>query len=261
MSKQKLRLPSRYRGILVQPQLGPLIPGSGIIKWIIRLHDIFPITNPEWFRRIDVIQFTASLNLALEYQAEFICDSFASQNYLLGYAKRYKVNSRVVYCKAPSLSDELCKNCMACKSIEQNLLPKSFFLTVGTIEPRKNYNFALDFWGRKFRNREILIIVGRAGWKTKLLRFKLRCNKSSVLWFKQVCDGALRILYSNSRCYISFSLNEGFDLPAMEARSFNIPLLLTDIEIHRELHEGNAMFFKSENELEFRINSLLHKDT
>ena len=257
LTNQRIVLPSKFKGTLFQPQLGALVPGSGIDHWIVRLHDIFPVTNPEWFRKIDSIQFKKSLALALEREAHFICDSATSQMYLLQYAKSFKVNSTVRLCRTPNLSDYLCRSCMACKIIEVDSLPKQFFLTIGTIEPRKNYSFALKFWESRFQENQILIIVGRPGWKSKFVQFKLRRNRGGVIWFNDVCDGALKTLYLRSTSYISFSLNEGFDLPAMEAFLLGIPLILSDIPVHRELHERNALFYQTPDELEFNIKTVI----
>ena len=256
-TNQRLVLPSKFQGPLFQPQLGALLPGPGINHWIVRLHDIFPATHPEWFRKIDSSQFKKSLKLALERQAYFICDSATSQMYLLEYAKDFKVNSTVRLCRTPDLSHQLCESCMACNLIKVNSLPKNFFLTVGTIEPRKNYKFALKFWKSRFHGNLILIVVGRPGWKSKYVQFRLRRNRGGVFWFYDVCDGALKALYLQSASYISFSLSEGFDLPAMEASSLGIPLILSDIPVHRELHGRTALFYGTPNELEFNIKTVI----
>jgi len=257
LTNQRLVLPSKFKGTLYQPQLGPLLPGSGIDQWIVRLHDIFPVTNPEWFRKIDSIQFKRSLTCALERQAFFLCNSASTQKSLLEYSKGYNVNSRVRLCKTPTFSDQPCGTCMACKFIKTNSLQKNLFLSVGTIEPRKNYKFALKFWKSRFDGKYILIVVGRRGWKSAYLQLRLRRNRGGVFWFPDVCDGTLRALYLKSAAYISFSLNEGFDLPAMEASSLGIPLILSDIPVHRELHGRSALFYRTPNELEFKIKTVI----
>jgi|LauGreSuBDMM15SN_2_FD.fasta_scaffold16878_3 glycosyltransferase involved in cell wall biosynthesis len=257
LTHQKFVLPSQFQGTLFQPQLGALIPGPGINQWVVRLHDIFPVTHPEWFRKIDSSQFSKSLMLALEKEAYFICDSETSQMHLLQYAKGFRVNSIVRLCRTPNLSDHLCESCVACKLIKASSLPKQFFLTVGTIEPRKNYKFALEFWKARFQGKQILLVVGRPGWKSKCVQFKLRRNRGSVFWLHDVCDGALKTLYLQSTSYISFSLSEGFDLPAMEAFSLGVPLILSDIPVHRELHERSALFYQTSDELEFNIKTVL----
>lgn len=256
-SNQRLVVPSKYKGTLFQPQLGALLPGDGIDRWIVRLHDIFPVTNPKWFRKIDSSQFRKSLNRALEMKALFICDSVTSQKHLLDYAKDSGVNSIVQLCTTATLSDQLCESCVACTYIRLESLPKKFFLAVGTVEPRKNYSFALKFWKARHRDIYRLIIVGRPGWKSRFVQLKLSKNRVGILWLKSVCDGALKNLYLQSAGFISFSMNEGFDLPAMEAFSLGTPLILSDILVHRELHERTAHFFTTPDELELCIKTVI----
>ena len=257
VTHQRLVLPSQFQGTLFQPQLNALIPGPGVNQWIVRLHDIFPATNPKWFRKIDSSQFSKSLMLALQKEAYFICDSATSQMHLKQYAKGFRVNSVVRLCRTPNLSDQLCESCKACKLIATGSLPMQFFLTVGTIEPRKNYSFALKFWKARFQGKQILIVVGRPGWKSKYVQLKLRWNRAGVFWLNGVCDGALKALYLSSTSYISFSLSEGFDLPAMEAFSLGAPLILSDIPVHRELHQKSALFYQTADELEFNIETVI----
>jgi len=230
-----------------------LLPGPGITTWIVRLHDIFPVTNPEWFRKIDALQFKKSLDFAIHKDALFLCDSKTSQENLLRYAKNYNINSRVLLCRTPVLSDQLCKVCDGCNAIATESLPDVYFLTVGTIEPRKNYEFALSFWNSRFKGVGCLIVVGKPGWKSKFVQFRLRKNRCGIFWFRSMCDGALKELYLKSNAYVSFSLDEGFNLPAMEARSLGVPLILTDIPIHHELHNGKAMLYKTADELEVSL--------
>ena len=47
---------------------------------------------------------------------------------------------------------------------------------------------------------------------------------------------------------VSTSKNEGFGIPVLEASLYDIPLIIRDIDINRELF-SNSKFFKSTNEL------------
>ena len=156
-------------------------------------------------------------------------------------------------CRLPQTIPIQCGSCQACLSIN-TAQANRYFLSVGTIEPRKNYSFALSTWKKLVYSHENfpnLVIVGRPGWKTRRLQKELRsAYKLQVLWFFDCCDGALEKLYERAEAVISFSLAEGFDLPPMEARQrHQKPLILSDIPVHREFHEGSAKFFNNETEL------------
>ena len=248
-----IHLPNSYEGVFYQSQLGPLLPGRGIDIWLVRLHDLFPATNPEWFHWWSTKIFKKSLTLAIERKAIFLCDSRSTQLEINHLYPDLKVNSYVIPCQLPSISPVKCGNCSACNNLDE-LEKEDYVLSVGTVEPRKNYLFALIAWkDLKFKkeNHLNLIIVGRPGWKTRKLQKQLRnAATSGVIWLPHCCDGTLDLLYKKSRAFISFSLAEGFDMPAMEARQkYQVPLILSDISVHREFHDDVAQFFKSTLEL------------
>ena len=248
-----IHLPNSYRGAFYQSQLGPLLPGKGIDIWLVRLHDLFPATNPEWFHWWSIRIFNKSLDLAIARNAIFLCDSISTKLEMNQLYPNRMINSYVIPCQLPTMNLAKCGNCHACNKLYE-LEKEDYVLSVGTVEPRKNYLFALNAWKDfKFKkeSRLNLIIVGRPGWKTRKLQKQLKnAGTSGVIWLPDCCDGSLDLLYKKSRAFISFSLAEGFDLPAMEARQkYQIPLILSDISVHREFHDDAAHFFKSTLEL------------
>ena len=103
-----------------------------------------------------------------------------------------------------------------------------------------------------------LLIVGRYGWKQRKIRRKLqKCSKEKLVWLSDVCDGALRKLMNDASFFVSTSIDEGFNIPATEACVARTPLILSDIDIHRELHP-NAMFFSLQNNV--RLKELMVKN-
>jgi hypothetical protein len=69
-----------------------------------------------------------------------------------------------------------------------------------------------------------------------------------VLWIDDCCDGSLSQLYIDSLAFISTSKDEGFNIPAFEARQLGKPIYLRDIDVHHEFHDSYAKFFSSEDE-------------
>jgi glycosyltransferase involved in cell wall biosynthesis len=105
---------------------------------------------------------------------------------------------------------------------------------VGTIEPRKNYEQAFRIQASS-GELPLLVIVGRKGWKSKKVLTRLLSLKN-VLWISGACDGSLLEMFQKANCYISTSLNEGFNIPASEAMHLGTPMILSDIPIHQELY-------------------------
>jgi glycosyltransferase involved in cell wall biosynthesis len=155
-------------------------------------------------------------------------------------------------CVPRNLNSLKCSTCRGCKYLARQDLGR-ILLAVGTVEPRKNYGELVDFWKDRseFNYFDELIIVGAAGWKSILTRIKfIRNTRAGISWLGKACDGSLLQLYKSCSVYISPSLSEGFNLPALEVRYyFRKPMILSDIPVHRELHNDSAFFFKNFSEL------------
>jgi glycosyltransferase involved in cell wall biosynthesis len=248
LKKDLLLLPNKYSEYFYQSHIGAYAPNFNNKLWIVRLHDLFPITNPEWFRIWDVRVYKKSLNYAVARGALFLTDSKSTETELkrlFGSASK----SLVFPCKVQKLEEKQCFKCCGCQNISQSKTP--YILAVGTVEPRKNYQ-NLVYWWSEHRNRETakLVIIGKPGWRTKELLRNLRLNTdNSLVYIDNCCDGSLNIFYKNARAFISLSYAEGFDLPAMEARQlYQLPIVLSDIPVHREFHEGEARFIATKSE-------------
>lgn len=60
-----------------------------------------------------------------------------------------------------------------------------------------------------------------------------------------VSDGELGRLMASAACLLSPSLFEGFGLPIAEAMHIGLPVVVSDIDAHREVTGGEAAFFPS----------------
>jgi glycosyltransferase involved in cell wall biosynthesis len=155
-------------------------------------------------------------------------------------------------CVTTTLSQTLCKKCEGCLEIESNPNQGSTLLAVGTVEPRKNYEFLIDFWklyGNSISGVERLIVIGAPGWKSEKTQLALS-QLATAKWVKNACDGSLDFFYENARFFVSASKDEGFNLPALEARiNYGKRVLLSDISVHHEIHGNKATYFKNAQDL------------
>ncbi len=249
--------------VFFQSQVGVGIPSSTSTKWVVRIHDIFPITNPEWFTRSSVRYFRKSLEVALNHGASLLFNSYSTKSEFEKFYPCIENETMVWFCSEQNLQSPLCKECAGCRNIQisRNL---KYFLSVGTIEPRKNYLELLQSWKmlpQNFTTNFALVIIGKYGWKARKDRMALQQAKYvNVLWIDNCCSGALNTLYLNAVAFISNGLNEGFDIPALEARNYSrLPLILRDIPVHNEIHPHGAHFFsdrKSLNQLLSKVEEL-----
>ena len=110
---------------------------------------------------------------------------------------------------------------------------QDYWLAVGTLEPRKNYETLLDaldlYWERSPRPLP-LRIAGGGGWKSDALKLHLARleTQGRVTRLGYVTDDALEELYAGTRALIFPSWHEGFGLPVLEALSRGAPVICSD---------------------------------
>lgn len=231
ITRRLWRLRSAKGSDLFLPQV---LPFSARGKIVVRLHDVFPLSNPEWFTPRSVVVFNHALKKLVKRGAYFISDTVTSENELL----RFYPNANtlgILHCYIPPLRNGVaCGHCQGC-SFDTN---QKYFLAVSTVEPRKNYPFLISLL-RKYPQFTI-VAAGRPGWKSEETLENLK-NTPGMHYLQHICDGALGKLYANAYAFLSPTLAEGFNIPACEAEQFGLPVLLSDVEVHRELHPDEEL--------------------
>ena len=113
------------------------------------------------------------------------------------------------------------------------LLPGSYTLFVGTIEPRKNLERLLDAYEAlpgTVRRRWPLVLGGSEGWLSAGIHAKIQkaAEAGWCRYLRYVPHELLPHLYSGSRLFVYPSLYEGFGLPALEAMASGVPVVVSD---------------------------------
>lgn len=126
------------------------------------------------------------------------------------------------------------------------------YLSVGAIEPKKNYTVILDAvemaWaaGADFN----YIIVGSYGWgqtnlKNRILNHAEYSNR--LHWLQTISDPELVYLYENCHYLIQGSVTEGFGLPVVEAARCGLSAICSDIPVLKEITQGTALYFQTKD--------------
>jgi glycosyltransferase involved in cell wall biosynthesis len=126
-------------------------------------------------------------------------------------------------------------------------LNKNYFLCVSSSAFHKNIVTVLMSF-EKFCNSNDemnLYLVGKISDNVALnyynqLQIKV---KNRIKVFADISNQSMGILYANCHTYISASLFEGLGMPVVEAMYFKARLLLSDIEVFREITKNKASFF------------------
>ena len=129
----------------------------------------------------------------------------------------------------------------------RNKKAKPYFLSIGTIEPRKN----LDFYSKAIKESKLssqfdFIHVGRTAWGNLPDNFKTVSANS---------DQELANLITNARALVIPSKYEGFGLPILEAHAQGTPVVMSNVKALQELSNHQDLIFDL-NDLDSLTNCL-----
>ncbi len=140
-----------------------------------------------------------------------------------------------------------------------------YLLSVSTIEPRKNILSIYQAFKRlklSLDNDLKLVLVGKRGWNLDNSYIGMFADED-VFILENVPTEELPYLYSNARVFIYIPFQEGFGLPPAEAMACGCPVILSDIPVHREIHQGGEPIFVDPYDVDdiyAKLNSLFKMD-
>ena len=131
-----------------------------------------------------------------------------------------------------------------------NLSSEGYYVSVSTIEPRKNFDYLLRIMIPILRaqNRK-LVLVGRKGWgNNENLHKLINTAGESLIFTDYVSLEELFSLYKYAYAFALLSKDEGFGRTPFEAVACGCKrVVLSDIEIFHETFDGNALFLPLDN--------------
>lgn len=109
-------------------------------------------------------------------------------------------------------------------------LPPRFWLSLGTLEPRKNIQALLQAYELERASNPTLlpwVLVGGAGWKDQHIQQAIAQGEQSghVRWLSYVDTSDLPALYALCDAFLMPSIYEGFGMPVLEAQLCGVPVV------------------------------------
>lgn len=141
--------------------------------------------------------------------------------------------------------------------MEYGLTSGEYFLGVGTIEPRKNYETLLkayrDYKESNRNGYKKLCIAGGYGWMEENFSAKIKKYgiENDVVITGYVSDNVLANLYRYCYAYVYTTWYEGFGLPVLEAMNFAKPIIASNVTSVPEVAGEAAILKNPENYGEF----------
>ncbi len=106
-------------------------------------------------------------------------------------------------------------------------LEKDYFLSVATLEPRKNIRMLIEaFLESGLKNK--LVLTGRKGWGSGEIFDLVKQYPDKIKITGFVEDGDLPYLYGGAICMVYPSFYEGFGIPVLEAMTSGVPVICSN---------------------------------
>ncbi|MCK9374486.1 MAG: glycosyltransferase family 4 protein, partial [Sulfuricurvum sp.] len=222
-------------------------------------YDLIPITHPHFCDENLVRLFNDWFTQAVKRVEGYIAISRTVEEDLYGYLRTLNVSTPLPRERLTHffLGADI-KKSDSPEFDARNTLKKWFeethapYLIVCTIEPRKNHIYLIEVFNRLWEQGidARLMIVGRIGWKVDELIHTIRAHpefgKRLTMW-NDLSDSELSYTYHHAKMLLFPSYVEGFGLPIVESLYFGLPVLASDIPVHREVGQEKIGYFDLDN--------------
>jgi glycosyltransferase involved in cell wall biosynthesis len=220
------------------------------------VYDLLPLQRSEWFSEAATSHFRKWFRLLVDDVDQAICisDQVARDlSDMIGGQERPAIG-RLHMGGDIAASQPSTGMSSTVRDALEAIRGRDAILMVGTIEPRKGYELALDafehLWRGDVANAPDLVIIGKSGWKTSALQSRLLSHTElgrRLHWLDRVSDEGLCLFYEASRGLLVTSRGEGFGLPLIEAVAHQRPVLARDLPVFREHKLPNVSFFNNDS--------------
>lgn len=219
------------------------------VKIAVFVHDIIPITHPQYCHANTTYFFMNYIGAYLQYADLIITSTESTLNEIRKLQKRLELK------EIPGFVTSLGSDFAFDKKSEEKIDPdviriakqKKYILAVGTIEPRKNHKILLDAFDQKLFEEDIsLIFAGRIGWNVKEFEKRMEEHPQLNKKFFHISganDATIDYLYCNAYALAFPTFNEGFGLPLIEAIQRGTPVFASDCDVLKEIGGSFCEYF------------------
>jgi glycosyltransferase involved in cell wall biosynthesis len=199
------------------------------------VHDLFVLDHPEWFSRRYRFYFRREMEAARA---------------LDGLVAISRVTSRAIREHFPDLDPVIIHNWTGPEfhprdrdaAREALGLPtdRRIVLSVGSDIPRKNLSTVLRMMEHLPEDYALVRLgsfaFGRS--RASMQHAEALAARGRIITVREAPRNSIPLYYNSADVLVAPSLEEGFDLPVVEAMNSGIPVVASDIEVHREVMMG-----------------------
>lgn len=216
-------------------------------KYIVTIHDVFPLLYPGLFDRLYPIYFRCGLQKTVNSADIFFYNSLETKKWVEKYFRKVKQKTNyLTYIIVNPLP-------------EKQIRDDNYFLYMGNLEKRKGVDLLLKSY-QKYREdggTKKLYLAGKFREKeVELLYKKVQEDTGSVTYCGYVQEEKKADLFAFCSCFIFPSRAEGFGIPPIEAMSYGKPVIASDLSIFHEIIGETVNYFTIEGTEQEQIDHL-----
>jgi alpha-1,3-rhamnosyl/mannosyltransferase len=209
--------------------LVPRLRGIPVVATIV---DAIPLSHPEWVRyRFKSLKNELWRRTAFWAQHVITISDYSRQQIALHFRLPEERITAIPLGVGPRWFAPA--DAALCGAVQvQHALPDRYFVSVGTLQPRKNIGRLLSAHAslpERLQREFPLLIVGKPGWGCEdvVARFA-GGGLPHVRWLRHLPDAELQIVIKRATALVFPSLHEGFGLPVLEAFAAGVPVVASN---------------------------------
>lgn len=209
----------------------------------VMLHDVIPLEYPQFQRAGTPEKFAQMLTRIDRFADVILCNSQDTAT----RARNWLRNPDLTYVVAHLGVERVTPKPVA---LPPGLAPdRPYFVTLGTIEPRKRHDLLLSCWQELRQDGAVvpaLLICGRRGWNNEAV-FRTLDNEQGqgdIFEFPELSDGEIAGLLAGAQALLFPSDAEGYGLPALEAAQYGTPILCQRLPVFEELLQERPVYLE-----------------
>lgn len=205
-------------------------------KQISVLHDIAPAIRPQDFTFPFRVQWTLAVKYGmLRGTRPLVTVSEASQREIAARFRVPEERIEVIYEGADSLPEP--------RPSSVDARTAAPFVAFGRHGAAKNTRIIVDALASLSGHPIGVQFVGQLDPELEPYAAERTIRSGAIDWRGRVSDEELAEVFAAATAFIWPSLHEGFGLPPLEAQSFGVPIIASDIPINREILGDSALYF------------------
>lgn len=217
------------------------------------IHDSMFWDYPNDYNSIWRKYFTTLVELGINHNTHIITTS----NYSKATLKLVINKSNLIDVVYQSFERNLSKPIKLNKSIQ---LPEKYIFHIGSFEKRKDLITlvkAFHIIKKNESNKKLKLVLagakvfnGNHNVVNEINKYILNNNlENEILLLDYISKELADFYFKNAFIYAFPSLNEGFGIPIIEAFSYSIPIICSDIPVFKEIGDEAVSFFEIKNSL------------